>query len=351
MNRKSESVLITQAVPLILTGIIFIGLAIFLRFFIIILNNFSDVDISLKIRLTDVLVGLTIYLKTSVDFAIYIGNLMHSYPGWKNRISIELGTAVGNALGTLIVLAIWNFFRDVEALLAIMIFIASLVLLRLAEDGFEHALAGNKLSGFLRQILMITEKILSKINSIYAPIFNKLIPSLNVKAQSKKIGFLARRPDVEKSGVFQKEFALFREEQAESRREQRPAQREPRPHASLRERVRADPNGRQHPIPDRLDSLRRDDGDVAGDGLLRRRPACKIRFRDEPDQRPRFQHVHGPHSHEPIRRGDPLHAERFPQRSGESPYTHRLPEKHHFPRRDYSLHAIRAVRLQAELVR
>src|SRR3989344_6711196 len=126
MNRKSESVLITQAVPLILTGIIFIGLAIFLRFFIIILNNFSDVDISLKIRLTDVLVGLTIYLKTSVDFAIYIGNLMHAYPGWKNRISIELGTAVGNALGTLIVLAIWNFFRDVEALLAIMIFIASL---------------------------------------------------------------------------------------------------------------------------------------------------------------------------------------------------------------------------------
>ena len=191
MNRKSESVLITQAVPLILTGIIFIGLAIFLRFFIIILNNFSDVDISLKIRLTDVLVGLTIYLKTSVDFAIYIGNLMHSYPGWKNRISIELGTAVGNALGTLIVLAIWNFFRDVEALLAIMIFIASLVLLRLAEDGFEHALAGNKLSGFLRQILMITEKILSKINKIYAPIFNKLIPSLNVKASSKKVGFLA----------------------------------------------------------------------------------------------------------------------------------------------------------------
>ena len=55
MRKNTENILVTQAVPIILTGVIFIGLAIFLRFFITILNNFSDVDISLKIRLTDVL--------------------------------------------------------------------------------------------------------------------------------------------------------------------------------------------------------------------------------------------------------------------------------------------------------
>src|SRR3990167_4894906 len=121
MKLPNSGKLVEQVVPLVLTGIIFIALAIFLRYFIILLNSVTHVDISLKIRLTDVLVGLTIYIKTAVDFAIYMGNLMHAYPGWKNRISIELGTAVGNALGTLIVLAIWNFFRDVEALLAIMI--------------------------------------------------------------------------------------------------------------------------------------------------------------------------------------------------------------------------------------
>src|SRR3989338_6212459 len=184
MNRKSESVLITQAVPLILTGIIFIGLAIFLRYFIVLLNSVTHVDISLKIRLTDVLVGLTIYIKTAVDFAIYMGNLMHAYPGWKNRIAIEVGTAVGNALGTIIVLTIWNFFRNVEILLALMIFIASLVLLRLAEDGFEHALSGNTFNDYFRRFVQFHEVILQRINKIYAPLFNKLIPSMNVQSKA-----------------------------------------------------------------------------------------------------------------------------------------------------------------------
>src|SRR3989338_4660836 len=191
MNRKSESVLITQAVPLILTGIIFIGLAIFLRYFIVLLNSVTHVDISLKIRLTDVLVGLTIYIKTAVDFAIYMGNLMHAYPGWKNRIAIEVGTAVGNALGTIIVLSIWNFFRDVEVLLALMIFVASLVLFRLAQDGFAHALSGTTLHASLRKVIKLCETALGKINRIFAPVFSKLIPSLNVKAQTKKVGFLS----------------------------------------------------------------------------------------------------------------------------------------------------------------
>ena len=191
MNRKSESVLITQAVPLILTGIIFIGLAIFLRYFIVLLNSVTHVDISLKIRLTDVLVGLTIYIKTAVDFAIYMGNLMHAYPGWKNRIAIEVGTAVGNALGTIIVLSIWNLFRDVEVLLALMIFVASLVLFRLAQDGFAHALSGTTLHASLRKVIKLCETALGKINRIFAPVFSKLIPSLNVKAQTKKIGFIS----------------------------------------------------------------------------------------------------------------------------------------------------------------
>ena len=36
--------------------------------------------------LGDILIGLTIYLKTSIDFAVYIGRLMAKYPGWKNRV-------------------------------------------------------------------------------------------------------------------------------------------------------------------------------------------------------------------------------------------------------------------------
>src|SRR3989344_4685377 len=164
MNNQKNDVLFTQAVPLILTGVIFLILAIILRFYIHTLNIFTDVDLSLNIRLGDVLVGMTIYLKTSVDFAIFIGNLMHAYPGWKNRIAIEVGTAVGNALGTIIVLSIWNFFRDVEVLLALMIFVASLVLFRLAQDGFAHALSGTTLHASLRKVIKLCETALGKIN-------------------------------------------------------------------------------------------------------------------------------------------------------------------------------------------
>ena len=121
-----------QAIPLIMTVVTFLVLSALIYGEVLILNLFSVKDIVPHIRISDVLVGLTIYLKTSVDFAIFIGNLMAAYPGWKNRIAIEIGTALGNALGTMIVLALWNFFRNITWLLAIMIFIAALVLFELS---------------------------------------------------------------------------------------------------------------------------------------------------------------------------------------------------------------------------
>jgi cadmium resistance protein CadD (predicted permease) len=78
-----------------------------------------------QLRWGDVLVGITIYLKTSIDFAIFIGRLMQKYQGWKNRIMIEIGTALGNITGTLVILVLWDIFREVKFLMAIMIVIAA----------------------------------------------------------------------------------------------------------------------------------------------------------------------------------------------------------------------------------
>ena len=99
-SRIKESA-INQILPLIATVITAVVLIFLIYLEIITLNKFTPTDILTRVQLSDVLVGLTIYLKTSVDFAIFIGNLMAAYPGWKNRISIEIGTAFGNALGTL----------------------------------------------------------------------------------------------------------------------------------------------------------------------------------------------------------------------------------------------------------
>src|SRR5690349_10198911 len=98
-----------QVIPLCLTLITFGILSLILFLFIHLLNLFPlSKKIIPEIQISDILVGLTIYVKTSVDFALFIGNLMSKNPGVKNRIAIEIGTAFGNAAGTLFVLIIWT---------------------------------------------------------------------------------------------------------------------------------------------------------------------------------------------------------------------------------------------------
>ncbi len=179
-----------QAIPLILTVVICAILIAVLYFVITVLNKYTKTDISTSIRLGDVLVGLTIYLKTSVDFALFIGNLMNVFRGWKNRVMIEVGTAIGNALGTYIILIIWDFFRDVEVLLALMIFVAALVLLKLAEEGLEHT---HQSSTFLPEWFYTVadrfQTILHQVNRIAGKPLEYIMPNLTMKP-TKQTGLI-----------------------------------------------------------------------------------------------------------------------------------------------------------------
>lgn len=171
-----------QVIPLALTIIIFGILVVVLAGEILALNHFTDADILFHIRPFDILIGLTIYLKTSIDFAIFMGRLMDQFGGWKNRIAIEIGTAVGNAGGTMIVLAIWAFFKEVEILLAAMIFLAALVLFRLAEEGLEHADAGdNKFPKWFQFIVTGFSHALAAVNAVIAPVLKYVVPNLRAK--------------------------------------------------------------------------------------------------------------------------------------------------------------------------
>lgn len=175
-----------QVLPLTLTVIIF-GLLVFILWLeILILNYFTPTDILLNVSWFDIAIGLTIYLKTSIDFAIYIGHLMHNNPGWRGRIAIEIGTATGNALGTMIVLAIWTFFKEVRWLLALMIAIASLVLLKMAEDSLDHT--HDKTSNYpvwFQKFIAWFEKILSTINKLSSPLLKYILPNLNPTTAGK----------------------------------------------------------------------------------------------------------------------------------------------------------------------
>lgn len=178
-----------QIVPLLLTVVVCALISIFLYIEIIVLNTFviSREQIVLQLRWSDVLVGITIYLKTSIDFAIFIGRLMAKFPGWKNRVMIEIGTALGNGLGTLGILMLWDVFREVRFLMAVMITIAALVLFRLAEEGLDHVKdeEGNYTFAFFG-FAHAFEKTLSTINRSVAPVLNRIVPRLSVNESGKK---------------------------------------------------------------------------------------------------------------------------------------------------------------------
>jgi hypothetical protein len=184
-----EPIFPNQCIPLALTTLVFgSGVGVFF-FEIALLNHFvQNRELVIPIlRWPDVLIGLTIYLKTSIDFAIFIGRLMHKYPGWKNRVLIEIGTAVGNIAGTMAILLIWDIFREVKILMAIMIVIAALVLLRMAEEGLEHV--KNEEEKYLVQfwgLENIFEKILHSVNTAIAPVLNTLVPRTDMKEESNK---------------------------------------------------------------------------------------------------------------------------------------------------------------------
>jgi hypothetical protein len=154
---------------------------------ITLLNQILSDQISLTVRIADILVGMTIYLKTAIDFGIFIGRLMEKNPGLKGRIGIEIGTAVGNGVGTMAILLIWAFFKEVNWLLALMIFIASLVLLRLAQDTLEDA--GDQKPFMLRKPVEYLERFLTALNKLTHPILSRVVPSQSIRVEHKKTLF------------------------------------------------------------------------------------------------------------------------------------------------------------------
>src|SRR5579859_4371628 len=177
-----------QVIPLLFTITTFVTMFALLYCEIFILNSVlpKHSPIFLKLRIPDIIVGVTIYLKTSIDFAILIGRLMSKFPGWKNRIMIEVGTALGNAIGTMAILILWDLFREIKPLMAVMIVIAALVLFRLAEEGLDHVKdEEGKYLFSLYGFAEVFEKILSNFNRAVAPILNRLIPKLTVSEDGK----------------------------------------------------------------------------------------------------------------------------------------------------------------------
>ena len=181
-----QSPALSQIIPLALTVVVLIILLAILHAALVIFNMLPvKIPIVLQIHAVDVIVGITIYLKTSIDFAIFMGRLMTTYQGWRNRVAIEIGTALGNAVGTIAVIGLWVMFKDIHILLAIMVFLAALVLFELAHGSLDHFSNWEHDGRVKKLIYRSLEQLLGFITRLTEPVLSRIMPDLGEKLKGK----------------------------------------------------------------------------------------------------------------------------------------------------------------------
>lgn len=186
IDRIDRSPLLSQLIPLGLTLVVMAILISILHGVLLLLNLLPVAqEINMTLRWYDIIIGATIYLKTSIDFAIFMGRMMAANPGWKSRIAIEIGTALGNAIGTISIIALWVFLKDIHILLAIMVFIASLVLFELAHASLEHFETWESAGTVKRLLFRALHVFLDTIKKLVDPILLRIMPDLSAKMQGK----------------------------------------------------------------------------------------------------------------------------------------------------------------------
>jgi hypothetical protein len=187
LHRIDQSSTLSQLIPLVLTVVILGILQTILHASLALFNHIpGTIPILLIIRPQDVLVGATIYLKTEIDFVILIGRLMDLYPGWRNRVALEVGSAVGNASGTILIIGLWILLKHVDLLLALMVIIASLVLFELAHSGMEYLTNWESAQGIKKWLYTVLNAFLDITGIIINPLLFHIIPDLSVSLRGKE---------------------------------------------------------------------------------------------------------------------------------------------------------------------
>lgn len=187
LRRIDQSRALNQLIPLILTVVILGILLGVLHASLALFNQIPGaIPILMVIRPQDVLVGATIYLKTEIDFAILIGRLMYLYPGWRNRVALEIGSALGNAGGTILIIGLWVILKHVDLLLALMVLIASLVLFELAESGLDYLTNWESAGGFKKWLFLGLHKFLDATGIVINPLLSRIIPDLGASLRGKE---------------------------------------------------------------------------------------------------------------------------------------------------------------------
>ncbi len=182
--------IIEKFIPVLLSFFTFFILSTCLYGVLLILDSLNlQFPIILDFRKRELLFGILIFLKTAIDFAIFMGNLMHTNPGWKKKIAIAIGTSIGNAFGTFLVLIAWTLFKEIHILMILSILLSSIILLKLSEESFELFLKQKKSFIKIRMPVNLLQNQLDLVNNLFRPLLKFFVPDLNL-TRTKKLSFI-----------------------------------------------------------------------------------------------------------------------------------------------------------------
>lgn len=129
-----------QLIPISVSLGCFVVFVLLTYFLLNIINGFGIIQqkFILSISFTDILLGMVIYLKTAVDYAIFVGLMMDKNAGTVKRIAMNAGTSIGAFIGVSLVVILWAFFKEISWLMAILLVLAGAVLFSLGDSSQEH---------------------------------------------------------------------------------------------------------------------------------------------------------------------------------------------------------------------
>ncbi len=189
---KKESFFFSQTIPLLIA---FLSTIVFLLILVAnthLLNTlFPHEPIQFIFHPWDLALGLYLYLKTSVDFAVFIAAMMVANPGWKKRVAVEWGTSFGNFAGTIAIIWVWTIFRSIGPVFeGIIVIIASFVLLELAAGSLSRLKSAqwDTQHGFKKAFFSLSQLAL-KIRRLTAP-FLGWMPDVEGAMAGRKVATL-----------------------------------------------------------------------------------------------------------------------------------------------------------------
>ncbi len=129
-----------QLLPIIISLSLFVVFSIITHFLLVGLDSLKlfNQQLSTEFIWVQIGLGVFIYLKTAVDYALFVGMLMEKNDGIPKRIAMNVGTQIGCFIGVTGIVILWAFFKEIHWLMAILLVIAAMILFGLGDGSQEH---------------------------------------------------------------------------------------------------------------------------------------------------------------------------------------------------------------------